>query len=62
MNQMAKTKNLKALAKKGNTIVEEAQITFSNPSLGNTGYEPEIVGEIWLRSLDRIVLTRPLEK
>jgi len=43
MNQMAKTKNLKSLAKKGNTIVEEVEITFSNPSIGNTGYEPEIV-------------------
>ena len=47
MNQMTKTKDLNKLAKQGNTIVEEAQITFSNPSIGNTGYEPEIVGALF---------------
>lgn len=47
MNQMSKSKNLAVLAKKGNTIVNEAQITFGNPSMGNIGYEPEIVGALF---------------
>jgi len=61
MNQMAKTKNLNALAKKGNTIVEEAQITFSNPSMGNTGYEPEIVGALFSGYVKDGQLTIPLK-
>ena len=47
MNQMANTKNLALLAKKGNTTVVDAQITFGNPALGNSGYEPEIVGALF---------------
>jgi parvulin-like peptidyl-prolyl isomerase len=47
MNQMAKTKDLAVLAKQGNTSVMEAQITFANPSLGNAGSEPEIVGSLF---------------
>jgi hypothetical protein len=61
MNQMAKTKNLKTLAKKGNTVVEEAQITFSNPSLGNTGYEPEIVGALFSGYVKNGQTTIPLK-
>ena len=47
MNQMAKIKDLAVLAKQGNTSVMEAQITFANPSLGNAGSEPEIVGSLF---------------
>ena len=61
MNQMAKTKNLKTLAKKGNTVVEEAIITFSTPSLGNTGYEPEIVGALFSGYVKNGQTTIPLK-
>jgi len=61
MNQMAKTKNLKSLAKKGNTIVEEVEITFSNPSIGNTGYEPEIVGSLFSGFVKNGKTTIPLK-
>lgn len=47
MNEMAKIKGLDALARKYNTTVDTAQITFANPSIGNSGYEPEIVGALF---------------
>ena len=47
INQMAKTKDLALLAKKGNATVVDAEITFSNPAMGNVGYEPEIVGSLF---------------
>ena len=46
MNQMAK-KSLTELARLGNTTVMDAQVTFGNPSIGNAGYEPEIVGALF---------------
>lgn len=61
MNQMAKTKNLKSLAKKGNTVVEEAQITFSNPAIGNVGFEPEIVGALFSGYVRNGQTTLPLK-
>ena len=52
INQMAKTKDLALLAKKGNTTVVDAEITFSNPAMGNVGYEPEIVGSLFSKIKD----------
>ena len=43
---MAK-KSLTELARLGNTTVMDAQVTFGNPSIGNAGYEPEIVGALF---------------
>lgn len=61
MNQMAKTKNLQTLAKKGNTVVEEAQITFANPAIGNAGFEPEIVGALFSGFVKNGQTTLPLQ-
>lgn len=61
MNQMAKTINLQTLAKKGGTVVEEAQITFSNPAIGNSGYEPEIVGSLFSGYIKDGKTTLPLQ-
>jgi len=47
INEMAKLKQLDAVAKKYNTKVEQAQITFGSPSIGEAGYEPEIVGALF---------------
>ena len=47
MNKMSKTKNLAVLARNGKTIVSDAQIIFGNPSIGNSGFEPEIVGALF---------------
>jgi peptidyl-prolyl cis-trans isomerase D len=61
MNQMAKTKNLQTLAKKGNTVVEQAQITFANPAIGNAGFEPEIVGALFSGFVKNGQTTLPLQ-
>ena len=47
MNKMSKTKNMAVLARNGKTIVSDAQIIFGNPSIGNSGFEPEIVGALF---------------
>lgn len=45
--QIGTSKNLEQIAKKGNTTVMTADITFANPSIQGAGYEPEIVGQIF---------------
>lgn len=45
--QIGKTRNLEQLAKKFNTQVNAAEITFANPSIQGGGYEPEIVGSLF---------------
>ncbi len=45
--QIGKTRNLNTLAKKGNTDVKTAEITFANPSIQGAGYEPEVVGSLF---------------
>lgn len=45
--QIGSNRNLEVLAKKGNTTVSTADVTFANPSLASAGYEPEIVGAIF---------------
>ena len=47
INLMSKTKNMAVLARNGKTIVSDAQIIFGNPSIGNSGFEPEIVGALF---------------
>lgn len=47
INEMTKINSLEAMASKYKTTVEQAQITFANPSVGNVGYEPEIVGALF---------------
>jgi peptidyl-prolyl cis-trans isomerase D len=40
--QIGSVRNLEKLAKKGNTTVNSADITFANPSIQGGGYEPEV--------------------
>ena len=47
LGQIGKERNLEKIAKKGNTIVNMAEITFANPSIQGGGYEPEIVGSLF---------------
>jgi len=47
INEMTKIKGLNAVASKFNAVVEQAQVTFANPSMGNSGFEPEIVGALF---------------
>ena len=47
MNSMKKDKTLQAMAKRGNTEVLKAEVTFANPQLSGAGYEPEIVGALF---------------
>jgi peptidyl-prolyl cis-trans isomerase D len=44
---MSGSGSLDALAKKVNSQVSKAEVTFSQPQLGEGGYEPEIVGAIF---------------
>lgn len=45
--QIGSSRNLNALAKKFNTTVLNAEVTFGNPSIQGGGYEPEIVGALF---------------
>lgn len=45
--QIGKSRNLEQIAKKGNTQVNTAEITFANPSIQGGGYEPEVVGSLF---------------
>jgi peptidyl-prolyl cis-trans isomerase D len=45
--QIGKVRNLEKLAKKGNTQVASAEITFASPSIQGGGYEPEVVGSLF---------------
>jgi hypothetical protein len=47
IKQMTGIKNLNTLAKKGNTIVNKAEVIFSQPQIQGGGYEPELVGSIF---------------
>jgi len=59
MAQMVK-KSLEECAKKGNTRIEKAEVNFANPSLGNSGPEPEIVGALF-SGLKKGVRSLPLK-
>lgn len=46
-NQLLKDKNLNAMAKRANSDVMKAEITFGNPQIAGAGYEPEVVGALF---------------
>lgn len=46
-NQLLKDKSLNAMAKRANSDVMKAEVTFGNPQIAGTGFEPEIVGVIF---------------
>lgn len=46
-NQMMKDKTLDAMAKRGNTTVMKAEVTFGNPQITGAGFEPEVVGALF---------------
>lgn len=45
--QIGGNRNLNVLAKKGNTMVMTADVTFGNPSIAGAGFEPEVVGALF---------------
>ncbi len=45
--QIGGNRNLASLAKKGNTMVMTADVTFGNPSIAGAGFEPEVVGALF---------------
>ena len=45
--QLNKDKSLDAMAKRGNTVVMKAEITFANPQITGAGFEPEVVGALF---------------
>lgn len=57
--QIGKTRNLDKLAKKSNTTVMTAEVTFANPSINGGGYEPEVVGSLFSGLKDHQT-TKPL--
>lgn len=46
-NQMLKNKKLEDMAKKGNTVVMKAEVTFAMPQITGAGFEPEVIGSIF---------------
>jgi len=61
MNQMAKGKNLEAIARSSNTTVMNAEVTFSNPQIMGAGYEPEIIGTLFSAGIKDGNRTLPLK-
>lgn len=47
MNQLMKDKTLDAMAKRGNTAVLKAEVTFAAPQITGAGYEPEVIGALF---------------
>jgi len=46
-NQLMKDKTLDAMAKRGNSTVQKAEVTFGNPQITGAGYEPEVIGALF---------------
>ena len=46
-NQLLKDKTLDAMAKRGNTTVMKAEVTFGNPQITGAGFEPEVIGALF---------------
>lgn len=46
-NQLLKDKSLDAMAKRGNTDILKAEVTFANPQIAGAGYEAEVVGAVF---------------
>ncbi|MFM7388052.1 MAG: peptidylprolyl isomerase, partial [Bacteroidota bacterium] len=58
---MAKIKGVDALARKYNTSIDTAQITFANPLIGKENFEPEIVGALFSGFIKDGQTTLPLK-
>jgi peptidyl-prolyl cis-trans isomerase D len=61
INQMAKYKTMDGVAKTTNTIIRNAEITFSNPQITDGGYEPEIIGALFASVIKDKKRTLPLK-
>ena len=46
-NQLLKDKSLSSMAKRSNSDVMKAEVTFANPQITGAGYEPEVVGALF---------------
>lgn len=46
-NQLLKDKSLEAMAKRGNTQVMKAEVTFANPQITGAGYEADVIGALF---------------
>jgi peptidyl-prolyl cis-trans isomerase D len=46
-NQLLKDKSLTAMAKRANTQVLKAEVTFANPQITGAGYEAEVIGSLF---------------
>lgn len=44
---LSKDKSLKAIAKRANSEVMKAEVTFANPQITGAGYEPEVIGSLF---------------
>ena len=47
MNQLMKDKSLDAMAKRANSSVMKAEVTFATPQITGAGYEPEVIGALY---------------
>lgn len=46
-NQLLKDKSLGAMAKRANTEIMKAEITFANPQISGAGYEADVIGALF---------------
>jgi len=60
IKQMTGIRSLDALAAKGKTIVNKAEVVFANPQLQGGGYEPTVVGSLF-SGLDNGPVSKPLK-
>jgi len=44
---LSKDKSLKAIAKRANSEVMKAEVTFANPQITGAGFEPEVIGSLF---------------
>jgi hypothetical protein len=46
-NQLLKDKNLKDMAKRANSEIMKAEVTFANPQITGAGFEAEVIGALF---------------
>jgi peptidyl-prolyl cis-trans isomerase D len=46
-NQLLKDKDLNAMAKRANSEIMKAEVTFANPQITGAGYEAEVIGAVF---------------
>lgn len=46
-NQLLKDKNLKDMAKRANSEIMKAEVTFANPQITGAGFEAEVIGSLF---------------